>query len=849
LRKQLPEYEAKRDFGVTPEPAPGTATESAPGTATESAEHPSFVVHKHDATRLHYDVRLEMDGALASWSVPKGPSYDPNQKRLAIETEDHPLEYGNFEGRIPDGEYGAGDSLIWDRGWYEVVPPGTASEQRKKGHLRVRFHGKKLDGEWHLVRTGSQGTKAQWLMFKAKDGKEKPGYDVVAERPESVVSGRVATRGPERAGVLRAPRPPPDALLKGMLPPMLATLVEEPPPDEENWIVERKYDGYRALSALSSGRVAMWTRNALDLTGRFPAIARSLSQIVVGDAVLDGEIAVLDAAGVPRFELIQQGRNEEAILFAFDLLRLDGEDLRERPIETRRDLLHSLLSNTAANLRFSEELHGPVKELLRDAASTGWEGVVMKRRGSRYEKGRSREWLKLKAFQSQELAIVGWTPGEGAASSGIGALLLGVNEGGTLKFAGKVGTGFSAKQRKELLAELRKDEVDAPQVRGAPRLRDAHWVKPRLVAQVRFTEWTHDGKLRHPSFQGLRPDKTPMETVRERPAPAPKGEGKPRASRRAAGASAKATAAAAPKKPAGSAVSSKEARREKVPEVQLTNPDRILYPKDGITKQDVAAYYESVSGPLLAALEDRPLAVIHWNQGVGKPGWFEQNTGQKAEPWMTVVDTPSAKGPVRHLIVDRPETLRWLAQHAALELHMWHSRRQNLTMPDWVVFDLDPADGKGIEQAIEVAEILHGMFDRLGFPSVPKTTGKRGIHVFVPLAAGHTYEDAQNFALSVGETVAKQLPQVTLERATAKRKGRLYFDCMQNGYGKTVVAPYSLRGVDGAPVSAPLKWSEVRAGLDPKEFNLRTMPARLQEAGDLFAPALRQGIRLPRFKR
>jgi bifunctional non-homologous end joining protein LigD len=340
-----------------------------------------------------------------------------------------------------------------------------------------------------------------------------------------------------------------------------------------------------------------------------------------------------------------------------------------------------------------------------------------------------------------------------------------------------------------------------------------------------------------------------METVRERPAPAPKGEGKPRASRRAAGASAKATAAAPPKKPAGSAVSSKEASREKVPEVQLTNPDRILYPKDGITKQDVAAYYESVSGPLLAALEDRPVAVVHWNQGVGKPGWFEQNTGQKAEPWMTVVDTPSAKRPVRHLIVDRPETLRWLAQHAALELHMWHSRRQNLTMPDWVVFDLDPADGKGIEQAIEVAGILHGMFDRLGFPSVPKTTGKRGIHVFVPLAAGHTYEDAQNFALSVGETVAKQLPQVTLERATAKRKGRLYFDCMQNGYGKTVVAPYSLRGLDGAPVSAPLKWSEVRAGLDPKEFNLRTMPARLEEVGDLFAPALRQGIRLPRFKR
>jgi len=839
LRKRLPEYEAKRDFGITSEPAPGSAR--------PSEERPSFVVHKHDASRLHYDVRLEMDDALASWSVPKGPSYDPGQKRLAIQTEDHPLEYGNFEGRIPDGEYGAGDSLIWDNGTYEAVPPGTPSEQRKKGHLRVRFHGKKLDGEWHLVRTGgaggAQGTKSQWLMFKAKDGKENPGYDVIAERPESVVSGRVATRGPERAGTLRAPRPPPEKLLEGLLPPMLATLVSEPPPDEESWIKERKYDGYRALCAVSNGRVAMWTRNGLDLTARFPAIARSLSQLVVGDAVVDGEIAIPDAKGVPRFELIQQGKNDEALLFTFDLLRLDGEDIRPRPIEQRRDLLRSLLSNTAGNLRVSEELQGRVEDLLKEAARDGWEGVILKRRGSPYQKGRSHDWLKLKALATQELAIVGWTPGEGSASSGIGALLLGVNEGGTLEFAGKVGTGFSAKQRKELLDELRKDEVDEPQVRGAPRLRDAHWVKPRLVAQVRFSEWTSDGKLRHPSFQGLRPDKTPMETVREKPAPPPKGS----SARSTSKSSASSRSSARSEEAAGQRSGSAEMAGPV--EVKLTNPDRVLYPKDGITKKDVADYYDAVSGPLLAAIKDRPLAVIHWNQGVGKPGWFEQNTGQKAEPWMKVVDTPSSKGPVRHLVVDRPETLRWLAQHAALELHMWHSRAQSLTMPDWVVFDLDPADGKDIEQAIEVAQILRGMFDRLGLPSVPKTTGKRGLHVFVPLAPGHTYDDAQAFALSVGETVAQKLPQVTLERAKEKRKGRLYFDCLQNGYGKTVIAPYSLRGVDGAPVSTPLRWNEVEPGLDPKRFNLRTVPDRLKEVGDLFAPALRQGVRLPRFKR
>ncbi|MFL5428140.1 MAG: DNA ligase D [Myxococcales bacterium] len=834
LRRKLPEYEAKRDFGITPEPAPGTAK--------PDADTPRFVVHNHDATRLHYDVRLEMDGALASWSVPKGPSYDPATKRLAVQTEDHPLEYGSFEGRIPDGEYGAGDSLIWDRGVYQSVPPGQASEQRKKGHIRFVMMGEKLKGEWHLVRThGGAPGKAQWLMFKGKDGTENPSFDVVTERPESVVSGRVATRGPERALALRAPRAAPDKILENYLPPMLATLVDEPPADEEHWIAERKYDGYRALCALSNRRVAMWTRNGLDLVGRFPDIGRALSQIVVGDAVVDGEIAILDPQGVPRFELIQQGRNDEAVLFAFDLLRLDGEDLRPRPIEQRRDLLRSLLSNAPPSIRVSEELPPPFRETLEEMREAGWEGIVVKRRGSPYEKGRGRDWLKVKALNKQELAIVGWMPGKGAAEGQMGALLLGVVKDGQLHFAGKVGTGFSSKQRTELLRELKKDEVDKPEVAGAPRLRAAHWVKPRLVGEIQFTEWTADDKLRHPAFQGLRPDKTPMECVREKPARPPPPEPASRA-KKAAPSKASATKAApragAAREPAGATV-------------ELTNPDRVLYPKDKITKADVAAYYEAVSEPMLRALADRPLVLIHWNQGIAKPSWFRQDIGQDAEDWMTIAETPARtkKGAVRHLVADRPLALRWLAQRSALEVHMWHSRMATPTMPDWVVFDLDPAEGRGIDQAVEVAQILKGMFDRLGVPSVPKTTGKRGLHILVPLAPGHTYEDAESFALSVGETVAKQLDTVTLERSIAKRKGRLYFDCMQNAYGKTIIAPYSLRGVDGAAVSTPLRWSEVDASLDPRRFNLKTMPARLAEVGDLFEPALTAGIRLPRFKR
>jgi len=449
---------------------------------------------------------------------------------------------------------------------------------------------------------------------------------------------------------------------------------------------------------------------------------------------------------------------------------------------------------------------GDIASALAKMRERGLEGLILKAHGSVYEKGRSREWLKLKAHETQELAIVGWTPGKGNARGSLGALLLAVADGkGGYEFAGKVGTGFSSKQRAELQKQLAQDERPDPPARGAPRLRDAYWVEPRLVAQVRFTEWTSDGKLRHPAFQGIRADKKPEECLREKPAPVPPAP-------RAKGRTRKQTPAPAPDQPQ-----------------KLTNPDRLLYPKDRITKADVAAYYDAVAPALLNALRDRPLTLVHWNQGIEKPR--------------------TKKETVRHLIADSPRALRWLAQNSVLEIHAWHSRAESLTQPDWVVFDLDPAEGETIGQAIEVAGVLQGMFERLGLPSIPKTTGKRGLHILVPLAKGHTYEDAESFALQVGETVAKQLKNVTLERSRAARRGRLYFDCMQNAYGKTVVAPYSLRGVDGAPVSAPLRWSEVKPGLDPRQLNLKTMPQRLREMGDLFAPALTQGVRLPRYKR
>jgi bifunctional non-homologous end joining protein LigD len=503
---KLDVYNAKRDFKITPEPPPDAARPRKAGPLT-------FMIHKHHASRLHYDLRLEMEGVLASWSVPKGPSYDPGQKRLAVETEDHPLPYGKFEGRIPDGEYGAGDSLIWERGTWDTFPPGEAAKQRGKGHLVVDLAGEKLRGRWHLVRTRPAGGKQQWLFFKAKDETANPGYDVVAARPESVVSGRRVTRGPVTAKTLRAVHPPPIDLLVRVWPPMLATLADASSVREGDRL-EVKYDGFRALAAVSGGHATVQSRNGLALDARFPTIARALPKIVVGEAVLDGEIVAEGGEG-SSFQALQGGDRVSYVVF--DLLWHEGEDLRARPIEERRELLESLLATAPPELRVAAEVEGPIEAALARARRERWEGVIAKRAGSRYEGRRSQDWLKVKVLAGQEVAVVGYTPIT-SGQSAIGALLIAVREGTRFVYAGKVGTGYSNALRAELLRRLEPDRVTSPPVEGAPRMRDARWVTPRLVAEVAFTEWTADGKLRHPSFKRLRDDKRPEDCVREKPA-------------------------------------------------------------------------------------------------------------------------------------------------------------------------------------------------------------------------------------------------------------------------------------------------------------------------------------------
>ena len=629
----------------------------------------------------------------------------------------------------------------------------------------------------------------------------------------------------------------PEQLLEHLFPPMLATLVTRLPGSEENWVFELKYDGFRAVSAVVSGKVAMWTRNAIDLKSRFPKVAEALEEIDVKSVVLDGEIVALDEEGAPRFQLLQQG--DDTILFAFDLIWLNGHDLRAQPLEQRRELLRKLLKKPPKFIRISEEIDEHARKALELAAARGYEGLIAKQHGSPYENRRTKTWLKIKAHNAQEFAVAGYTPSSHSERE-IGALLLGVMDGGELTFAGKVGTGYSVKQRVEFQRILAADRISAPAVRGAPRMKGAVWVRPRLVAQVRFTEWTVDGRLRHPAFLGLRPDKKPEECVRERPmtSDAKKSRSK--------------TTGKLSSKKSSSAKGAKAKKKAKAPapEVVLTSPGRILYPRDNITKQDVAEYFLAVSEPMIHALEDRPLALEHWNDGIDKPSWYQQNIGREAPPWMTLVETPTrtSNRKVKHMVADRPESLLWLAQHSVLTAHMWSSRGANLESPDWMIFDLDPAKGKGIEQAIDAALVLRKLFEQLGLPSVPKTSGKRGIHVLVPLLPGHTHDDAVNFACRIAEVVSSKVPYATVERSLAQRKGRLYFDCLQNGYGKTIVAPYSLRAIDGAPVSAPLLWSEVTKKMDPKKFNLRTMPERIAKMGDLFRPAIEGGVRLPRLR-
>jgi bifunctional non-homologous end joining protein LigD len=642
--------------------------------------------------------------------------------------------------------------------------------------------------------------------------------------------------------------------MKRVWPPMLARLSTPAEASEDTHVFEVKYDGFRALASLSDGRLSLQSRNGKDLCDRFPKLAEALRQVRVGETVVDGEIVALDAQGRSRFQLLQNASGEDQRYVIFDVLWVDGEDVRAQPLEVRRNRLEEVFARAKRPLQVSERVELPLERAMAEARQRGWEGLIAKRKGSPYVGRRSDDWLKLKVIAGQEVVIVGYLPIKNErAETEIGALLVGVHGPDGYQYVGKVGTGFNAKTRRELRTLLDKERVEEPVVLGAKPRPETVWVRPRHVAQVHFTEWTEDGRLRHPVFEGLRTDKRPEDVVREQPAPVEPSQPRRTVAR---GRTQEAGMAKAERSARGErrAPQRLAARMARAPEVEselvvgqakLTHGDRVLFPECGYTKADVFAYYREVAPVLVPILTDRPIAVQQWPGGIQTPGFFRQQLSGTPD-WVPTMCVRHEGKTLYHVNAKEPETLLWLANQSALTLHMWNSHMPKLAQPDWVVFDLDPGTG-GWDSVITLACALRRKLEELELESFPKTSGKRGLHVLIPLAPGHTYAQAQRFADRLSGELAEELPDIsTTERTIAKRKGRLYIDAGQNARGKTVVAPYALRGKEGAPFSAPLKWSEVTRRLDPTRFNLKTVRKRLDAVGELFAPALRGKQHLPK---
>ena len=846
----LREYHRKRDFAVTPEPK---GEEKAEGGR-------SFCVQKHAATRLHYDFRLEMEGVLKSWAVPKGPSFDPRDKRLAMQTEDHPVDYGDFEGIIPEGEYGGGTVVLWDRGTWEPIE--DPHEGLRTGSLKFRLLGEKLSGRWALVRIKGRNARddRSWLLIKEKDAFVRPSreFSVVDERPESVATGRTLeevarerdrvwhsdreTAGKSSDPGLRAraaavPGARAAALPKSLTP-ELATLVDEAPAGNE-WLHEMKFDGYRIVARRDGGAVTLVSRNGKDWTSHFPALARAVGGLPVRQALLDGEVAVVLPSGTTSFQALQNALSAQEqgdlVYFLFDLLHLDGHDLTRARLEERKALLQEVLAAAGPvdRLRYSDHVAGSGREFFDQACRLGVEGIISKRRDAPYRSGRGKDWLKVKCLLRQEFVIGGWTDPEGSRV-GLGSLLLGVHEGKDLVFAGKVGTGFTDRVLEDLRGKLRAREATRSPFRQAriPGVRRAHWVRPELVAEVAFTEWTGDGRLRHPSFQGLREDKKPREIVREAPRKtaevAEKAEPPPRAPRTARRAAARparsrspesATVAASRSKRGGPAV--------EVAGVRLTHPDRVLYPGQGITKRALAEFYVSIADHVVPQVAGRPLTLVRCPEGMSEPCFFMKHGGVWAPPALRRVKIREKTKTGEYLVASDLEGVVSLVQMGILEIHTWNSRADDLERPDRVVFDLDPDPSVGWPAVVEAARLVRARLLDLDLESYVKTTGGKGLHVVVPLEPRSSWAETFELSRRVSEGVEREDPsRFTTAMPKARRKGKILVDYLRNNRGNTSVAAYSTRARPEAPVSTPIRWDEL-ARVRPDQFTVANLHRRL----------------------
>ena len=743
----LDEYKRKRDPKKTTEPFSGRQSRK---------RQPTFVVQRHDARRLHYDFRLERNGVLASWAVPKGVPLEPGVRALAVHVEDHPLDYGSFEGEIPKGEYGAGSVEIWDSGTYDLV------EEKRDGGLTVRLHGKRLVGTWTLIPAHLDGKEQNWLLVRKKD--------------ESV------------------------HVLRNDYKPMLATLTETLPTGDD-WTFEVKWDGYRAVGYVRAGEAKLVSRNGNDLTGRFPDIAKALGRAAKSpDCVVDGEVCALDENGRPSFSAMQQGAPGTPLVYeVFDVLELDGEPVLDRPLAERRLLLAGLLDKRVANVQISGAFDDG-EALFTAAQEQHLEGVMAKKAGSRYAEGRrTRDWLKIKTHGEQEFVIVGYTKGEGRRARTFGSLVLAVNEGGALRWVGNAGTGFTENTIDELLDALEPLRVADSPLAVIPKMAkvrksDVVWVQPKLVVEVKFAEWTHDGHLRAPVYLGLRDDKAAPEVRAERPS-----------------------------------------------RVKLSNLDKIFWPDEGITKGDLIDYYRAVAPVIVRHLRGRPFTMRRYPDGAFGKAFFQKDAPSHMPEWIPrfEVEVSTREAPRKRKLISAPivndeDALLWMANMGCIDMNTWYSRVDRPDRPDFVLFDLDPSPDVGFAETVQVALLVKAALDALGLVSFPKTSSADGMHVLVPIERRYTFDQTREFSEIVAGAIARtHRGLATTEWSKSKRRGVL-IDSNQNGEGKTIASAYSVRPRAGAPVSTPLRWDEVDDKLDPSAFTMDVVLERVRALGDLF---------------
>ncbi|SFE02187.1 bifunctional non-homologous end joining protein LigD [Chitinophaga sp. CF118] len=869
----LATYKKKRSFNDTPEPTGGKAV---------SGEL-RFVVQKHDATRLHYDFRLEMEGVLKSWAVPKGPSLNPQDKRLAMMVEDHPFDYRSFEGIIPKGNYGAGTVIVWDEGTFTPLEPSgdkkkdekALMKQLRAGSLKINLHGTKLKGEFALVKLKNGKDENAWLLIKHRDKYAKETditrkdksvisrktilqmekhpvnvYGKTTIQPgttKKVAAKRAAKKAPAKTTDLsNAPR----AAFPKTIKPMLATLIDKPF-DEPGWLFEVKWDGYRAITLSNKGKVELLSRNNKSFNDKFYPVYKAVSDWGI-NAIVDGEICVLNEKGIANFGSLQNWRSEadgELIYYVFDILWLDGHNLKQLPLTERRTILRSILPENDI-IRFSDTFNSTATEFLAAAGKLGMEGIIAKKADSIYVEGdRTRSWLKIKSNKRHEVVIGGFTNNE-SSSKPFSSLLVGVYQSDKLLYTGKIGTGFNAKQQKEMMAQFKPLIVKAspfkeiPDVNKPSRFRPdpphatVTWLKPKLVCEVSYAEITTDGVMRHPSFEGMRDDKpaksvvaeTAVETSEVLPVKKQKLL-KPVAS--------------GGRKSLLNPTEETQVKTVNGHQLTFTNLSKIYWPDEKYTKRDMLNYYYQVAPYILPYLADRPQSLNRFPNGIKGHSFYQKDVTNKSPDWIQKFPYHT-NGEDKNFMVPQDEaSLLYMANLGAIEMNPWSSTIHNPDYPDWCVIDLDPDKGNTFEQVIETAQTVKKVLDELGVKGYVKTSGSTGIHIYIPLGAKYTYDQSQLFAKLIAVQVHELLPKFTsIERMTRNRKGKLYIDYLQNRALATLAAPYSLRPKPGATVSMPLHWEEVKKGLQMKDFTIKNALERIKREGDIFKPVLGRGINL-----